>query len=1100
MERINNLIDRRNDYASDYVTPDNARSASKANIKSYQGLVTQSEKEIAQKEKELAALREQLQTALDNGMSKNSEGYHEMEQKIFDVENDIDDLYSDIISYSNKISEEYMNMFDAIGQKYENKLAQSEHLANMFNTALETAEAKGLIQTEKYYQMMRDIEKSNVKALKKEYNELQRSMDAALASGEIQYGSQAWYDMQQKINDTAEAIAEAEQNVIELTKSIRQVKWDNFDYMEDQISQLTAEADFLIDLLSEADMVNDKGKFTKEGTATMGLHGQNYNVLMLQADDYAKEIKSINKQIAKDPYDTELIARKQELIELQQKAIIAANKEKDAIKDLVESGIKAELSSLKDLIKEYQDSLDSAKDLYDYQKKISDQTKNLATLRKQLAAYEKDLTEETRAKVQKIRVSIDEAEEELQQTEYEKYIKDQKKLLNDLYDEYEKILNERLDNIDYLIEEAIATINSNADQIYKTLTSATKAVGYTMTDEMKSVWDKQSADNKANLQSRADACMKLVTQLVQNGQISTANAKKITDALAKGDATAIQNATSIIQGLIENGKITTDNGIKLMTKLADGDAKADKNALITIEQLRANGTITKDQALTLLNGITVGTTKSEQNANKVVAQLLANKTLSAQNAQQIIGGMADGDVKAAQNATKIITQLLANKQVSTSEATKLLNGITTQDVNNTQKATEIVTKLVENKTLSAQNASKIIAGMTTGDTKAAENASKIITQLLANGKISQSEASKIIAGIVSKDQLTDLYAKDATDRLTKMGLISDKEAATIKGAIASSTNSTSTLGTYTRNFSSQLTTLNATVSNIKAGVDALIAYSKILAEDIQKKNTTTKKPTTTTKAGTKPNAAAGTTTKKPTTTTKKPAPAATTKKPTAKPTTTTKKPTPKLTDSIKHGVAAAIWNGNYGWGVDPVRAQRLTEVFGSNNGIQAIVNTYADVNGNPRGYSYSEMRKQFKGYASGVKRAVSNELAWTNENADKIGGETIVRASDHAVLTKVGANDRIYSAMASSNLWEMANNPARFIQQNTNGFAGMPIGYGSSGGNTVNLENVNFNLPNVENYEQFVERMKKDKKFELLIQQMTLGTMMGKNQKNTIHW
>lgn len=40
----------------------------------------------------------------------------------------------------------------------------------------------------------------------------------------------------------------------------------------------------------------------------------------------------------------------------------------------------------------------------------------------------------------------------------------------------------------------------------------------------------------------------------------------------------------------------------------------------------------------------------------------------------------------------------------------------------------------------------------------------------------------------------------------------------------------------------------------------------------------------------------------------------------------------------KYGVALAIIRGNYGWGDDPYRSGKLAQKFGSNNGIQAIVN------------------------------------------------------------------------------------------------------------------------------------------------------------------
>lgn len=48
--------------------------------------------------------------------------------------------------------------------------------------------------------------------------------------------------------------------------------------------------------------------------------------------------------------------------------------------------------------------------------------------------------------------------------------------------------------------------------------------------------------------------------------------------------------------------------------------------------------------------------------------------------------------------------------------------------------------------------------------------------------------------------------------------------------------------------------------------------------------------------------------------------------------------TSKIDAKTKYGVALAIIEGTYGWGDDPYRSGKLTQKFGSNNGIQAIVN------------------------------------------------------------------------------------------------------------------------------------------------------------------
>ena len=76
---------------------------------------------------------------------------------------------------------------------------------------------------------------------------------------------------------------------------------------------------------------------------------------------------------------------------------------------------------------------------------------------------------------------------------------------------------------------------------------------------------------------------------------------------------------------------------------------------------------------------------------------------------------------------------------------------------------------------------------------------------------------------------------------------------------------------------------------------------------------------------------------------------------------------PKLTDKIKRGVSAAIWNGNYGWGSGDTRKKRLKEVFGEND----IQNKYVDksitsgYDGHVSDYSYANMKKKFLQYKTG---------------------------------------------------------------------------------------------------------------------------------------
>ena len=291
----------------------------------------------------------------DEETQKLIEDYRKWFEKSLECKDAIADLHEELASL-------YEDNFNNVKDDFENQLALAEHLTNQYENGIDLLEARGYLESTKYYSAMQDATKGNITILNNELAALEQSFSDAMNTGEIEYGSAAWYEMQIAINGVKEEIAEANVELAEYSKTMREIEWGYFDYTQERISQLTQEADFLIDLMSNSDLHTDKGQLTDEGMATMGLHGQNYNVYMSQADQYAQEILEIDKELAKDPYNTELIERREELLGLQQDSILAAEDEKQAIVALVEEGIALELESLQNLIDTYTDALDSAKD------------------------------------------------------------------------------------------------------------------------------------------------------------------------------------------------------------------------------------------------------------------------------------------------------------------------------------------------------------------------------------------------------------------------------------------------------------------------------------------------------------------------------------------------------------------------------------------------------------------------------------------------------------------------------------------------------------------------------------------------------------------
>lgn len=393
-----------------------------------------------------------------------------------------------ILELKESLAELHQEKFDDVASEYENQLSLLEHLTTTYNNGLDDLEERGYLASTKYYEALREVELKNIDVRQEELTALIQEMSDAVNSGSIAEGSEAWYEFQQEINSTREAIQESETAMVKFGNSIREIEWERFDYLQTQISAVADEADFLIDLMEDAKQYTDNGQLTNIGMAAMGLHGQNYNVYMAQADRYAQQVKELNAEIANDPNNTKLLERREELLQSQRESILAAEDEKQAIVDMVQEGIELELDALQELITSYTDALDSVKDLYDYQKKIKDQTSEIAQLQKQIAAYSGDNSEETRATVQKLQVSLSDAMEDLEETQYEHYISEQKKLLDDLYDEYESVLNQRLDDVDALINDMIQSINANSASISDTIADEAEAVGYTLSESMREIW------------------------------------------------------------------------------------------------------------------------------------------------------------------------------------------------------------------------------------------------------------------------------------------------------------------------------------------------------------------------------------------------------------------------------------------------------------------------------------------------------------------------------------------------------------------------------------------------------------------------------------
>lgn len=153
--------------------------------------------------------------------------------------------------------------------------------------------------------------------------------------------------------------------------------------------------------------------------------------------------------------------------------------------------------------------------------------------------------------------------------------------------------------------------------------------------------------------------------------------------------------------------------------------------------------------------------------------------------------------------------------------------------------------------------------------------------------------------------------------------------------------------------------------------------------------------------------------------------------------------------------------------------------------LQTIEQELSDMHDNQKAAQEAEDAAiQASTYAKGSHYIPHRQLAVTQDD----GSEVIFRAADGSLLTPLGTGDMVFTNEMSQRLWDIAKN-------------GVPTTIGgsipqvaSNVGNTINQDNaISITLPNVTNYDDFKNALKKDTQFTNFVQEITVGQLAGNN-------
>lgn len=470
--------------------------------------------------------------------------------------------YNKAVECQDKIQELNISLSELAQKKFDNIVTQFEDMEKVFTDTndildklVDYAETKGRIISKSYYEAMLQNENENNKLLVQQRDQMVSELNELVNTGKVTEYSEAWYDLKQQIDEVNGSIVESNKSIQEFYNNIRQADWDLFDLVQDKITGIADEIEFVQSLLEDRDNLTDghlNRGLTNEGLAQLGNYASKYNIYMSQAEKYASEIKKIEADIAKDPANKDLIDRKEELIKAQRDVILSANDEKKSMIDLARDGYDAVLEVLQDLIDKKKEALSSTKDLYEYQKDIASKTKDLATLEKEASVYENDNSEEALKKVQQIKVDIESKKQELSDAEYDKYIEDQEKMLDDLYQEYSDKIDEKFEQTEILIQELIGVVNENQSSISDTITTVTSDVGYTISDQMKTIWN-DAGTVISGFTGKFDTYATTVQSAINSIQVTIDKMLQIAQAEANKNIATANNPNGVANGSTSNG-------------------------------------------------------------------------------------------------------------------------------------------------------------------------------------------------------------------------------------------------------------------------------------------------------------------------------------------------------------------------------------------------------------------------------------------------------------------------------------------------------------------------------------------------------------------
>ena len=466
-----------------------------------------------------------------------------------------------------EISAKRLEQLQDIADDFENIVGLTEQHANLIQAEMDLLDEAGERLSENFYKELMKDSKKQIEDLNNKRASLQDILDNAVKSGDVQVGSDDWYEMVNSIYDVDDAILECKKDIEGFQNSINDLYWDNLDKLIDKIDNVDSELSHLYNLVSDEEKVVDEfGNWTKDGVTALGLLAQQLEVANFKVDQYGDAIARLEKDYAAGLYSTDEYNEKlAELKENQWDAIDAQESAKKSIIDLnktriqaVKDGMQKEIDAYSELIDKKKEELNLQKESHDFSKQVAEQQKNIADIEKRIAVISGDNSASAIAQKKKLQAELAQAKEELEELYYDHSVEKQQDALDKQLEDYQNnkqdemdALDESLKNEDQIIQDSYATIAANTESLAQNLSDIADKYGITLSDSVTKPW-LDGVDAIGTYQEQLDTSASAFTEQLR------ALKQELVDLQVEADKTAdsIIKATNSKKNSTESAKYT----------------------------------------------------------------------------------------------------------------------------------------------------------------------------------------------------------------------------------------------------------------------------------------------------------------------------------------------------------------------------------------------------------------------------------------------------------------------------------------------------------------------------------------------------------------